>query len=182
MSGLPNKTVQDMAKNRKAYLDSLALRAKLDDYNLQGNKLYTRTGVIPVQPTDTRTTAEKLSNLYQIRTSISRELLDLMSGDDAQKVVQSLDDNEARFVASMLPTIKEDLKPKFALGVPSSVFLSYLQRMMRKFVETKGVDYPLQQILPSGEDLERLLNDLRTIGLDNTAVGKQIQKIGRAHV
>lgn len=175
MSGLPNKTVQDMARNRKEYLDTLALRAKIDDYNLQGNKLYTRTGTLPVQPTDTRTTSEKLSDLYGIRTQIRSELLDLMSGDEAQKVVQSLDDNEATFLASMLPTIKDDLKPKFSLGVPSAVFIPYLQKMMKKFIDTKGIDYPLQQTLADGTDLGRVLTDIKQIGLDNTALGKSIK-------
>jgi len=190
MSGQPNRTVFDMAKNRQAYLDNLNLRAKIDDFTLQGNKLYARTGAIPVQPTDTRTTSEKLADLYNIRAQIRSELLDLMSGDDAQKVVEGLDDNEAQFLISMLPTIKADLKPKFALGVPADIFNPYFQKLMKKFTETEGVDYSMQEStgqkmlnsqkvmldnMADKTDISAILKAVSDVGLQNTALGKQLK-------
>jgi hypothetical protein len=66
MSGYPLKTAYDATQKRKKYLEELALRARLDNENLQANKLYKRTGAISTPP-DTRTTTEKLADLYRLR-------------------------------------------------------------------------------------------------------------------
>ncbi len=126
MSGQPYKNPLDVAKFRNEYLANLALEVKNNDLNLQANKVYIRTGA-PSQPTDTRTTSEKLADLYRLRIDIRSKLGEIMSGDNAQKVVDGLDENEARFLAQQIGTIVADLKPKFALGVPADVFNPYFQ-------------------------------------------------------
>ena len=50
MSGQPYKTPIDIANARQAYLANLQLRAELDDKNLQANKVYIKTGQLPVEP------------------------------------------------------------------------------------------------------------------------------------
>ena len=81
MSGYPLKSVYDATKKRQKYIQELALRAKLDDVNLQANKLYKRTGVISALP-DNRTTTEKLADLYRLRIEIFSKLSPVMSGDE----------------------------------------------------------------------------------------------------
>lgn len=145
MSGFPVRTPLDVAKYRQQYQADLDLRAKLDDINLQGNKIYQRTGAAPNIPTDTRTTTEKLADLYKLRIELRSKLGEIMSGDDAQKVVDSLDDGESQFLAQQISTIIADLKPKFRLGVPADVFNNYFNRYLDKFNETQGVEFGLQQ-------------------------------------
>ena len=144
MSGQPYRNALDIAKFRNEYLSTLALQAHINDQNLQANKIFQRTGA-PTQPTDTRTTSEKLADLLNLRIKIRSDLSNIMSGDDAQRVSENLDENEIRFLAQQLPTIIADLKPKFSLGVPSDIFNQYLQRYMQKYQETQGVEYGLQQ-------------------------------------
>jgi hypothetical protein len=189
MSGQPYKNPLDVAKFRNEYLANLALEVKNNDLNLQANKVYIRTGA-PSQPTDTRTTSEKLADLYRLRIDIRSKLGEIMSGDNAQKVVDGLDENEARFLAQQIGTIVADLKPKFALGVPADVFNPYFQKYMRKYLETQGVDYGLQQesgrqllanqqtimnTIVSAQDIRDIKDSLELLGLQNTLLGKKIE-------
>lgn len=187
MSGFPYKNALDITKFRNEYLANLALQAQINDMNLQANKVYIRTGA-PTQPTDTRTASEKLADLYRLRIEVRSKLGQIMSGDDANKVAESLDDNEARFLSQQLDTIVADLKPKYAQGVPADVFKQYLQRYMEKFEVTKGVDFGLQQSL--GQELQQMINanmisanditqikdSLRSIGVSNSVLGKKIDR------
>lgn len=188
MSGQPYRNALDIAKFRSEYLANLALQASINDKNLQANKIYIRTGA-PTQPTDTRTTTEKLADLYNIRIEIRSKLGDIMSGDDAQKVVESLDDNEAKFLIQQLPAITSDLKPKYRLGVPAEIFNQYFQKYMNKYQETQGVEYNLQQTsgqqmlanqrliltnMASKSDINDIDDAIREVGMKNTAIGRQI--------
>jgi hypothetical protein len=188
MSGQPYRNALDIAKFRSEYLANLGLQASINDANLQANKIYVRTGA-PTQPTDTRTTTEKLADLYRIRIDIRSKLGDIMSGDDAQNVVEGLDDNEAKFLAQQLPTITADLKPKYRLGVPADIFNQYFQKYMNKYQETQGVEYNLQQSsgqqmlanqrliltnMASKSDINDIEDAIREVGMKNTAIGKQI--------
>jgi hypothetical protein len=188
MSGQPYKNPLDVAKFRNEYLANLALEIKNNDLNLQANKIYVRTGA-PSQPTDTRTTSEKLADLYRLRIEIRSKLGEIMSGDNAQRVVDELDDNEARFLAQQIDTIIADLKPKYALGVPADVFNPYFQKYMRKYLETQGVDYGLQQetgqqllanqqtimnTIISAQDVRDIRDSLARLGVENTVLGKKI--------
>ena len=67
MSGQPTKTLQDVKNFRKAYMANLNLRMELDDINLQANELYKRTGQLPQERTDFRTTEEKLADILALR-------------------------------------------------------------------------------------------------------------------
>jgi len=188
MSGQPYKNPLDVAKFRNEYLANLALEIKNNDLNLEANKTYIRTGA-PSQPTDTRTTSEKLADLYRLRIEIRSKLGEIMSGDNAQKVVEGLDDNEARFLSQQIGTIVEDLKPKFAQGVPADVFNPYFQKYMRKYLETQGVDYGLQQesgrqllanqqtimnTIVSAQNIRDIKDSLAQLGVQNTVLGKKI--------
>ena len=71
MSGQPLNKPSDARKYRQTYLSYLKLRADLDDVNLQANKLYKRTGQLPQEMSDYRTTEEKLRNKHLFQHSVS---------------------------------------------------------------------------------------------------------------
>jgi len=190
MSGQPYKNPLDVANFRNEYLANLALEVKNNDLNLQANKVYIRTGA-PSQPTDTRTTSEKLADLYRLRIEIRSKLGEIMSGDNAQKVADGLDDNEARFLAQQIDTIIADLKPKYALGVPADIFNPYFQKYMAKYLQTQGVEYNLQQdvgaqllanqqtimnTIISAQDVRDIKDSLARLGVANTVLGKKIDR------
>jgi len=190
MSGLPNRKPSDAEKFRKEYLATLALQARNDAINYEANKVYQRTGA-PAQPTDTRNTTEKLADLNRIRIEIRSRLGEIMSGDDASRVVEGLDEEEAQFVAQQIQSIIADLKPKYALGVPSQIFNQYLNRLMEKFERTQGVDFGIQQAtgdrllanqnfiidnLPSSQQIDTIFANIRQLGYSNTAIGRRVEE------
>lgn len=159
MSGYPNKTPYDATKNRKKYLEELALRARLDDENLQANKLYKRTGAISTPP-DTRTTTEKLADTYRLRIDIRSKLGQLMSGDDAQKVVNRLDQQELQFLAGRIDKYIADLKPKYSLGMPYQAFMAYFGDAIKAYNTLGDVDLStatLLQNMITPDDLDRAI-------------------------
>jgi hypothetical protein len=162
MSGYPNRTTYDATQKRKKYLEELELRARLDDDNLQANKLYKRTGAISTPP-DTRTTSEKLADTYRLRIEIRSKLGQLMSGDDAQKVVNGLDQQELVFLAGRLDKYIADLKPKYSMGMPYQAFNAYLQNAVSAYLSLGDIDLStatLLQNMITPDDLDRVLNQV----------------------
>lgn len=145
MSGYPLKTAYDATQKRKRYLEELALRARLDEENLQANKLYKRTGAISTPP-DTRTTTEKLSDSYRLKIEIRSKLGQLMSGDDAQKVVNRLDQQELVFLAGRIDKYISELKPKYSLGMPYQVFMKYFKDAVSNFMAYGDIDLNTQAL------------------------------------
>ena len=159
MSGYAYKTPYDATKKRKEYLQELELRAKLDDVNLQANKIYKRTGAVSTPP-DTRTTTEKLSDLYRLRIEVRSKLGQIMSGDDAQKVVNELDQQELIFLSQRIDKFIADLKPKYALGVPYQVFNTYFKNAIKSYNSIGDIDMTsltLLENMPTKDDLDNAL-------------------------
>jgi hypothetical protein len=159
MSGYAYKTPYDATVKRKQYLQELALRAKLDDVNLQANKIYKRTGAVSTPP-DTRTTTEKLSDLYRLRIEVRSKLGQIMSGDDAQKVVNELDQQELIFLTQRIDKFIAELKPKYALGVPYQVFNTYFKNAIKSYNSIGDIDMTsltLLENMPTKDDLDNAL-------------------------
>jgi hypothetical protein len=143
MSGLPVNTFSQAAEYRKRYLATLALEAQNDAYNLQANQVYKQTGQISQLP-DNRTTTEKLADLERIRVDLRSGLKSIADNASIDIVFRELTNDEIVFATQQLPAIVADLKPKFALGVPGPVLVSYIRALRRKFLETSGVSFSAQ--------------------------------------
>jgi hypothetical protein len=89
---------------------------------------------------DSRTTTEKYMDTYRLKNELEIGLYEIMSPDEAQSVVSELDENEVQFGRTQLQSIINDLKPKFALGVPAKVFANYLRTLLEKFITNDGVE------------------------------------------
>lgn len=190
MSGQPYINPLDPAKFRQQYLANLALRANIDDANLQANKVYKKTGA-PTQPTDTRTTAEKQADLYRLRIEVRGKLGEIADGANADKIVQQLDDGQLRFLSDQLVQIVNDLKPKYRTGVLAEVFIPYFEKYMDTYQKTKGVNSGLQQEtgdrillnqqlimanMASKSDINDIDDAIRELGVANSSMGKAIQR------
>lgn len=188
MSGNPYISPLDPAKFREAYLATLGLQAKINAENLQANQVYKKTGA-PTQPTDTRTTEQKETDIISMRRNVRARLGEIADGANANKIAEALDPVELRFLANQIDTIIKDLKPKYKLGVDATIFQNYLQKYMRKFEETQGVEYGLQQDLgvellanqyiirdnmASKSDVDGIQDAITDLGVQNTRQGKAI--------
>jgi len=162
MSGYPLKTPYDGDIRRKKYVEELALRARLDDENLQANKLYKRTGAIATPP-DNRTTSEKLADTFRLRIDVRSKLGQLMSGDEAQKVVNKLDQQQLVFLAGRIDKYVAELKPKYALGMPYQVFMSFFNDAVRNFMAYGDIETSravLEQMAATSEETKFAIDNL----------------------
>lgn len=139
MSGFPVNSKLDQARFRKQYLDTLALQIKNNDLNYNANKLYKKTG-LPQQPTDERSQEEKYRDIQGLKQSLYSQLLTLMDGSNAEAVLNQLNDNDIIFLGNAFPKLYNDLKPTYALGVPSYIFVDYLNRYGRAQSRNMGLD------------------------------------------
>ena len=139
MSGQPVKNATDAEKFRRQYMDNLNLRAKLDEIDLQANKLYKRTGQIPVELSDFRTTNERLADIQNLKVEARSKLLEIADGQEANKIAQSLSDNELLFYSQSAEEINKILKPKYRFGIYAEIFIPFLQRYMNDTALSNGI-------------------------------------------
>lgn len=172
MSGYPLKTSYDATQKRKKYLEELALRARLDNENLQANKLYKRTGAISTLP-DTRTTTEKLADLYRLRIEIRSKLGQLMSGDDAQKVVNRLDAQELVFLVGRIDRYITELKPKYSMGMPYQIFIKYFKDAVSNFMAYGDIDLNTAAVFENVARTEELKNAIDEMVREIQLAGKK---------
>ena len=145
MSGQPNIKPTDQAKFREQYLANLDLRARLDDMNLQANKVYKRTGQLPVEPSDFRTTEEKLADIERLKREVRGKLSEIADGREANKISQELTPKQLLFYSQSADTINAEIKKKYRMGVYAEIFIPYLQRYMNNTANVNGINTGLQQ-------------------------------------
>ncbi len=177
MSGQPNRAPTDQAKFREQYLANLDLRVRLDDMNLQANKVYKRTGQLPVEPSDFRTTEEKLADTERLKIDVRSRLADIADGREANKIAQELTPKQLLFYSQFADTINPDIKKKYRMGVYAEIFLPYLVNYMNNTANVNGIMTGLQQT--SGKNVE--LNPREVLQLLPTPeeIEKSLMKIGR---
>lgn len=130
MSGQPVKTASEVNEKRNEYMETLALQSKINDMNLQANKNYLSTGILPAvsQIKDTRTTAEKLADVERIKQDIVGELKGVYDASSSMAICNKLmssplniDNKLFIFFAQNLPSIVQELKKKYKYGVSGDV-------------------------------------------------------------
>jgi hypothetical protein len=127
MSGQPNRYANSAEMFKNQYMDALNLRANVDDFNLQANKNYKKTGTLPpnVQAmVDNRTTTEILADTEKLKLNIISELKPVMNSSSASVVVQRIqtapvnaDGSFIIWVAQNISEIVKSLKKKYAIGI-----------------------------------------------------------------
>ena len=126
---------------RKQYINNLNLEAKNNHKNYQANKIFEITGEEPIQPPDTSSIEDKYKNVLNLQTLVRSQLMELTDGGNANQIVDNLSVDMLQFVAQRMPSIIEDLKPKYALGIPSQIFLKYVDKLKKKAETTLDIDY-----------------------------------------
>ena len=152
-SGLPINSFKQAKEYRDRYLANLALEVQNDNYNLQANQVFKQTGQVS-RPPDMRTTTEKLADLEKLKVELRSKFGTI--SDQAGEVVDALTPDEIVFASQQADQIVADLKPKFAKGVPSYALLGYIRQLRRKFMQTSGVSFSMQE-----STAEQLLNAVK---------------------
>lgn len=162
MSGHPLRNPTDENRYRKDYLAYLDLQIDNNEKNLQANLLHRRTGQVASQITDYSTTSQKLANIYALRIELKKQLRRICVAEDADLVVQGLNDAEVRFAINYIEKLVAELRPKFKYGAPEPYVSQYIRRVYDIEQESQGLpnDDVLRAIagrmgqLPTKNDLE----------------------------
>jgi hypothetical protein len=179
MSGQPNRNPTDPAKFRQQYLANLALEANINDKNLQANMIYKKTGEVPSQMTDNRTTAEKLADIERLKIDVRGELSEITDGANANAIVQAIDPFQLEFLAQHIKEIVADIKPKYKYGIPVGIFENYLDAYMQRAVNTNEVNYGLQQA--AGDNILLGIQQIMGNMINPQAIVFLSQQIAQAH-
>ena len=107
--------------------------------------IYKKTGEVPSQMTDNRTTAKKLEDIERLKIDVRSELSEIADGDNANEIVQNLNPQQLQFLAQHIKEIVADIKPKYKYGVPAVIFNDYLDAYILRAQQTNEVNNGLQQ-------------------------------------
>lgn len=158
MSGQPTNKPLDAERFRKEYLKSLNQQVRNDDKNLRANMLFIKTGT-PQQPMDTRSVEERLMDKEALKPQIRSQLLALMDGGEAEKVVQNASEAQLTTMINAMPFLITTLKPKFQRGMFADAFLTYVNKYMesesRKGMESEQMMLK-EDVSPLLEAIQRM--------------------------
>lgn len=171
MSGQPLKNPMDASKFRREYMNQLALRADLDDFNLQANKVFKRTGQ-KNELQDYRTPAEKLRDLEGIKRIVRGKLQTIMSSSTASEVIEQIDSGDLVFLSQNIDAMLDTLKKMYSVGITDAEqFLSFYSKYMKKRLMTGGIELGLQQ--STGDNIMLSLETIK----DNAVTVEQLKEI-----
>lgn len=132
MSGQPVNTPTDVKKFRKAYMATLQLQEELDKKNYDANVLYKRTGVVPTQILDYRSTTEKLADGLQLKILLRSRLRQIADAQNTEDIVNQLSTDQVPFVSQRIEAIIRELKPMYKFGIPADLFMAYITELERR--------------------------------------------------
>jgi len=141
----------DIQKYREQYLSFLRLEASNNQKITNAVMLLKTTGQLPVPPLDVRTTTEKLADLEGSKVQLRALLQQITDGGIAGQIIASLDSDQVAFAIQNWDTIQKDMIKKYGLGVPLSVFIVYLNKLIDDTQKAQGVRFGLQ--LASGNNI-----------------------------
>lgn len=148
---------------REIYLNSLALEISNQTKNLNANRQFLATGQSGAEPADTRTVTEKYADYDRLKIEVRNKLREITDGIEAEKILNGLSKIETQFLSGQIDFVISDIKPRWKNGIPATAFVPYLRKLMRKYIETQGVDFGLQQ--PTGGNLPiPTVNNIPTVG------------------
>lgn len=117
------------------------------------------TGSPPIQPTDTRTVAEKLLDVDKQKKVLRQALLEITDGAEAGKIMNSISDEDVVFLGVAWGDFSKMIKQKFASGILAPLFKEVLQRYKRDYINGLSV----QKGISSGHTTEELLLSMREL-------------------
>jgi len=125
-TGQPIKVPSDRNKYNNEFMENLRLQIKLNDQNLQANRLYITTGQMPAstQMADTRSTSEKLADVEGLKRSIVADLSPVAEPAFAYAIINgvlnsplNIDNSLFRYLAQNAPQIAQQLSKKYKFGI-----------------------------------------------------------------
>lgn len=159
-TGKPLRTPTDIQRVKNEYLEYIRKEAQLEDQNLQINKQYLETGMLPAssQMIDTRTNAEKLADIEGLKNKIANDLSPVAEPMFARNIVDKVINSRLningkllRYLAQNAPQIAEQLKNKYSIGIAGDtndvdIIVNFIESY---FTETQGTMQSVQDYAKS---------------------------------
>lgn len=139
------RTTQQRKAARANYLNNLVLKNSVNQQNLNANTIFQQTGVPPVPPADTRSTTEKMADVAKIRVALRQYLQQITDAENANDIVNSLDDENILWLMNRIEEVVKILKDKWKLGIPAPAFLEWWRRYLENVAATGDAGLGLQQ-------------------------------------
>ena len=150
MSGQPYRYAKDVENFRNEYMDSLNLRANIDDMNFQANKIYKETGALPPKSTmkDMRTTSEVLMDVEKLKIKIIGDFKGVATPQMVQLVIQRVEASRLNgdgsfftWFAQNAPELVTQLKKKYSLGIEGNTNDAEQMYLFLESAYSKTKDY-----------------------------------------
>lgn len=208
MSGKPNRYASDPAMYRDQYMETLGLRANIDDMNLQANKTYKATGQLPPvsQMPETRTTSEILADNERLKIDLIKILAPITDAQLALAIIQRLQNSPFNtsgglftFFAQRAPEIVKQLQKSYSLKIKGDqndveTFVSFIESM---FTQTKSMTSTVSDFFKNSSNKEYNILDakdfnkiyiffnnviakLSAIAKPSSEIGKQCNRIAKS--
>lgn len=138
------RTNADQKKVIKEYLNNLRVQASNNQLNYNANIIKEETGMSSASLLpDLRSTSEKFQDINTLKTTLSKQLQEIMDIRSANKVFQTLSSNEELlfYVIQRIEPILKYFKENYSQGVPSNVFINVISSFLANNVEDTLKDY-----------------------------------------
>ena len=121
----------DYEYNLKQYRENLELQIRNTDIIYNAVRQFQCGISVPERPADTRTLAEKISNIQQLKSDLRAKLVKITDSNNANIIVNKLNDDKLIRAVQLFPTLSAKLKPLYSLGIPSEIFIQALNNYIK---------------------------------------------------
>jgi len=110
-AGTMCSTAMDWSKYRQQYLNNLQLQSNINDFNLQVNKMFQRTGQNPTPVMNSRTPTEKSLDIERLKMNLKGAMLVITRGNDnvASDILNKLPRADLEFLAQHMLSLQHEI-------------------------------------------------------------------------
>jgi len=146
------KTNADRLRVRDDYLAVLRQQEANLQKTANAMSVMAQTGQAPVAPSDMRSMSEKIADIERLKPMFRRQIMSLMDGKEADKVMNELDNEEIQNAVMIFGEIYKNLKGNYPLGIPAPLFVEFVRRYLRDYNKSVG-------FLPKSKEERDALNE-----------------------
>lgn len=132
--------IQTQEQFKTRYLASLKKDISNQTKNYEANKVFKQTGQSTATPVDTRSITEKTADLEGLKVLLRAELRKITDAANANSIIEQLEPNEVEFAYQQFAAIEREMRTRFRTGVPAEAFTAFLERYIRQYEKTAGVE------------------------------------------
>ena len=133
----PTQTAEQF---KRRYLATLNKEISNQTKNYDANRVFKQTGQSTAVPVDTRSITEKTADLEGLKVLLRAELRKITDAANANSILEQLEPNEIEFAYQQFAAIEREMKSRFRTGVPAEAFTAFLERYIRQYEKTAGVE------------------------------------------